>query len=255
MRFRRTVSDIKQGRYLDRYATLSTAFVVAVLSALGITDERVTLTVVLACLVILGLGEVETTRTLELLRSAAFAPPGRNRLLVMSSESYRPYIREAKCVRMLALANYQFLASNNAEFGKLLDAGGEIRLLMLHPESDWGLRAATARSLGASQTSEHIVTHVELTVEKLSEFAERAARAGQVEAMQTPYPAPFLLTMFEFSERDRIAMLVPSGFRQPLEVRPTIIIEEDADRQSVEFLFEYFDNLWNWEENTVVQLS
>jgi hypothetical protein len=246
--FRSAIRDVRSGKRIDAYTILILSAAVAVLSVFGVTSTTVSLAVLLAGLAVLASYSLGISRTLE------EASPGRNESISwLSDRYYAELISASSRVKMLTIANYLFLEANNDAFHALMERGGEIRELMVDPDNECAQKIFYARSVGSSTRPGHLDSHYSLTVSKLQEFFE-ASRRNRVMVRKTTYPPPYVMNIIEFDSRPSLAFIVPSGFQQAIENRPTFCLHEYDDARAFAYFTEYFDKLWNWNGTTEVTL-
>ncbi len=246
---RNVIDDLRSGRHLDVYCLLALSLVVAVLSAVGAASTDISLAVVLAGLVVLGATQLQYFKKLDAAVSNTHRP---ETIVVMRDEDYLIHLRNAERVSMLCIANFRFLAANSDSLHQFLQRGGALREILMDPGHAESLYVSTTRAVGSSAEVRHTRNQIALTIDKLRELARSATTKDHLLAKRARYPTSHVITWFEFRSSPDLIFVVPTGFQQRTEARPTLVLDKNANRTGYDYFAQYFENLWTWRESRPV---
>jgi hypothetical protein len=240
------ISDIRKGISIDIYVTMLLSFIVLILSIFGIVETRVTISAILAVLLLLAISRLYDKKELVKIREAVSG--GGSQFHHLRDEDFAKLIKESEEIWMVSVANFRFLASNISAFKEFLQKGGRLRSIYLYPDDSKNLFIASARAIGASRSYEHIRKQVELTTDKIRELRQLAAMPAAVEAKQTKYVTSVVFSRFRSLQKDVIYLTLP-GFQQATDKRSTVVVDKFTNGREFEFFVDFFNNLWNWEHS------
>lgn len=243
---REALSDIRTGRHLDVYSFIGLSIIVGGLSAVGVAGVNVSLAVILAGMVVLGQTQLQYSKRLD----KAASPRGL--AMMMRDHDYMVHFQDAERVSMLCIANFRFLAANSDSLSQYLERGGKLREVLIDADHAESLYVCTTRAVGSSTEVAHTRTQVTLTIDKLFELSQSTTEVNQLQAKETKYPTSHVITWFEFRRRPNVIFVVPTGFQQRTEARPTLSFQQDTDPIGYRYFAEYFENLWKWPKTRTI---
>ncbi len=246
------LTDLKAGRNVDTIVVVLLTAVIAILTLFNVTSQRVAISLVLALLVIITAKTLMMGKAIDRIAQTASLPAA---LPTFRDEDYASTIERATRISLLTITNFRFLAANSDTFHRYLQRGGEMRQILMNPDSSESMYSATTRAAGSSQDKDHTRSQVQLAVDKLYELAGSAISDAKLQAKRTDYATAHVISWFEFERESGRVFVTPSGFRQRTGTRPTIVVNAANDPGSYEYFTEYFENIWNWRGSAIIDLT
>lgn len=245
------LTDIRRGQNIDSYATMLVCIVAIALSIAGVAKTEWVLSAVLVALVIQSAHFISEERKLDRVISTYGLAAGQT-FNYFKDEDYVDRIKKATKIHMICVANFRFIAANATDFTDFVSRGGELREILLDPESQTSVDMSAYRSEGASANPDFTRSQINMTIEKLKEIASHQKHEGQVKVRKTTYLTAVIFTWFEFKDEPGVMCLTMTAFQQPTAKRPTVLVNEDRDLLAYEFFKAYYENIWRWKGSSVV---
>lgn len=243
--------DIRTGRNLDVFITMLIAVIVAILGVIGVTDQSIISSAILATLALLSVSMLLSRYQDEQIKNALL------RIENISSPSQAFFddefdrqalsvqIRKSRkaCLWGMTLWRTVPLLTESIEDG--LESGLEIRFLLIKPHSNAAKMAALRTTHGQVNK---IDTELSANLAHLQNIAKQRLR-GKLEIRVIDYLAPWTIYAFDphLPEGQMIVRLTP--FRAIGRKRPNFRLSAKEDKKWFQYFSSQFETVWEEAES------
>lgn len=251
MRILRTIwQDILAGRNLDVYITIVIAVMVAILGTIGIADQTVVSSAVLATLALVSASMLANRRESEDIRNILLRIDYAERLAerFFKRKHDRSIIqkrvgnsRKAFFWGLTLTITIPFLKD---EIERGLQAGLEARFLIMKPSSD-AVRMAAFRTRDAD--IDRLNHTLRTNLMHLADLVKRKP-PGKLTVRVADYLPPWYLAAVDPHRSSGYMLVRLNSFRDPDASRPTFDLTVANDREWFQFFVEQFEAVWRVSE-------
>lgn len=218
----RVIRRIVTDEHLDLYVLAGTALAFTVLGVTGVSDAAVLSSVILAMLAFLALSQIRSRRQLLDITTAQ----GRDPLSLLRSGFPDELISLRGTAASLTLIGISMARTiqggSRAELRQLLTAGGTIQVLVVDPDNDELLKAASVQR-PHDPTPERLRKRIEATLDELTELRE--STQGRVEIRVASFVPTMGINILNGDARNGLMVLQHHEHRPAGEAAPIIALK------------------------------
>lgn len=167
---------------------------------------------------------------------------------------FQEKLKTAKEIRFQLLSGYVFFDQNAEFLVNFLNKGGIICCIITDPKSE-AIKLAAIRSQGAAAKQEYLTHQINLVLEKLYEIHKKTNFSANLQVKLTTLNPEPIMTILDPQSPDGIMFITLNGFRQPISLRPSFILQKAKDEKWFNFFLKGFDEFWNYSESQVIDLA
>lgn len=243
---------------LDLYITITIAVVIAILGLIGIVDQTVISSAILATLSLVSYSLIKSRHQDEEIKLKLLEINSRNKLSEnFFSQEFNPYdlresVAQAKEVIFLGLTFTQTVQVLSFPFAQVLGQNHKIRFLLIEEKSSAAKMAAFRNNL--RRTQEKVDKLVEDTLIRLAEVSSSVPGSQKnLEVRVIDYLPSWTLISINPYEASGYMWLRLTTFRIPNDKRPGFKLRRELDNKWFPFFLEQFEAIW--QEAKVVDLD
>lgn len=243
---------------LDLYVTVTLAVVIATLGLIGIVDQAVISSAILATLSLVSYSLIKNRHQDEEIRLKFLDINSRDKLSeIFFSQEFNPYnlresVAQAKEVIFLGLTFTQTVQALSSPFEQVLNQNHKIRFLLIEGNSSASKMAAFRNNL--RRTPGKVDKLVEDTLIRLAEVASSVPELqNNLEVRVIDYLPSWTLISINPYEIDGYMWVRLTTFRVPNDKRPGFELKRKSDNKWFPFFLEQFEAIW--QEAKIVDLE
>ena len=249
---RKVGSDLSEGRNLEVYLTLVISLVLIVLSTFNIVSLDAVATGILATLLLLALGTINSRdqvaslqqQTKELSATIEKSILGKTRaqdFFLAERPKYDNEFMRAKHIYITGATLSRTVRDYFGVFEQRLREGALVRFVIIDPKSE-AVRQAALRSYGVT-SAEFYPNRIKPTVDSLQILASFPELKGKLEFSLLPFMPSFGLALIDPDEVDG-KIYVEIYQHKSVAPNPTFVLDRRHDPRWYDFFHEQFNLLW-----------
>jgi|GEM_PF-4219019 len=168
-----------------------------------------------------------------------------------TSEEFGKMLETAHDIRMISVSNSPLLHENDLKLQQFLSKGGQLRFIYTTPDGH-AKKMVAMRAVSPENDEDYLRTQYKMAMMDLKHLTEHAGK-GTIQAKQVDYLNAFVLTLVDPQLQQGKAYITINGFGQKYTERPCMVLQKG--HVHFDFFVETFDNLWNSEYCTDIEMS
>lgn len=242
-------SDLREGKNIDAYLTLLVCSVLLLLDLLGISNGNFISAGILATLMLIAFGYLQSRNASERLEQSVEAlsqsRPDSDHFFRTWNNSYlKETLASANEICTVAVANYNLFNLNTEEIRSFLEHGGKLRCIFVRPDGN-AVHMAETSGFGAEKNPNHLNTQILLAFESMLPLIHSAPKIDNVEVKTIDHFPIAVISIVNPYEADGKMFVTLYGFGQPYTSRPSFTLTRAKDHRWFNFYLESFENMWN----------
>jgi hypothetical protein len=257
---KQVLHELRSGQNIDVYLTIVVCAALLTFDIFGVTNASAISSGILAVLLLLALNNLQSRHTHKRLEhlvtavSSSQASPSVSAVFREWNDNlFKERITTARHLKLLSIANIDFLLSNTEVLKDFLRRDGTIRSIYVKPDGE-AIKVVAAGGAGVDKHPKYIAERIWQSFLKLQEFAEVSKNPDSIQVKIVDQYPNAILTMIDYQDVNKIMFVTLNAFREPYANRPSFVLK-NQDQKWFTFYENCFEHLWSCEDAQEVNLA